>query len=342
MKLARDALAKSTRTQYNKHFVHWQKFCDWKSISFLKVSENNLLDFIAWCFKFTDLNSNGCDKAITAAISNLKDNGHSFDRSKYKTIKRLLDGYEANRPPDRRFKKPFSAIHVQQMFKFSDTEDFNTFTLVTATLFAYVFLLRPGEFTINSIKKKSATINQVTFIPTRNSKEMTFRVLDSKTNKKNKKNEIRDTPCLCNDKTHKNTTPIPCPVHTLKKYLSMRESNFGKCQSKDPLFVTKDNTPLRYHHLNNFLFNVISMINRKRNVSMKPTEYTPHALRVGGCTDMARNNEPNWKIERLGRWSQSKTWRDVYINLDWTDLAILLNRPQSQLMAVIKSQPFMN
>ncbi len=74
---------------------------------------------------------------------------------------------------------------------------------------------------------------------------------------------------------------------------------------------------------------------------MKPKEYTPHTLRVGRCTDLARQGKPGWYIEKAGRWS-SKVWKDTYINLDWTDLALLLNRPQSELQHEIMVKPFLD
>ena len=75
------------------------------------------------------------------------------------------------------------------------------------------------------------------------------------------------------------------------------------------------------------------------NFKMDPSNYTPHALRVGGCTDMARNGSPGWLIEQKGRWS-SKIWKDVYINLDWSDLAVWYDTSQSVLLSQIKSKPY--
>ena len=97
-----------------------------------------------------------------------------------------------------------------------------------------------------------------------------------------------------------------------------RESG-DRFTAKDPVLVTKTGKIFRYQHLNNFMFNAIKPINRIKKLKLKASNYTPHALRVGGCTDMARNGEPGWFIEQFGEWS-SKIWKDVYINLDWSDL----------------------
>ena len=50
---------------------------------------------------------------------------------------------------------------------------------------------------------------------------------------------------------------------------------------------------------------------------MRPSNYIQHALRVGECTDMARDGDPGSfnKFEKMQR------------NLDWTDLAILSDSP---------------
>ena len=66
----------------------------------------------------------------------------------------------------------------------------------------------------------------------------------------------------------------------------------------------------------------IHAINRKENLSLKPEEYTPHSLRVGGCTDLARNGDSAYFIEQQGRWS-SKCWKTTYVNLDWRDISKL-------------------
>ncbi len=82
----------------------------------------------------------------------------------------------------------------------------------------------------------------------------------------------------------------------------------------------------------------IDTMNLHTKLNMKPNEYTPHSLRVGGTTDEARNGTAGYLIEKRGRW-HSKVWKRVYIKLDWQDISFLSNRPIFELMNSI-SKPF--
>ena len=114
-----------------------------------------------------------------------------------------------------------------------------------------------------------------------------------------------------------------------------------KCNPKDYFLVRYNGKPLQYQHFNTWMKNVIRILNFKLRTKMNPKHYTPHVLRVGGCTDRARNGEQGWQIEKFGRWS-SKVWKDTYINLDWSDLAILLNTTQTALQSRITTRPYVD
>ena len=87
------------------------------------------------------------------------------------------------------------------------------------------------------------------------------------------------------------------------------------------------------------MHNVIGVLNRKLKLEMDPKKYTPHSLRQGGCTDLARYGVPSWRIEMKGRW-RSKMWRHTYINTDWRDMARLAKCTVSDLLDRIKTQPY--
>ena len=72
---------------------------------------------------------------------------------------------------------------------------------------------------------------------------------------------------------------------------------------------------------------------------MNPKHYTPHCLRIGGCTDWARQGKPAWKIERQGRWS-SRMWKKTYVNMDWNDIANLHGCTVGDLLKGITEQPY--
>ena len=56
--------------------------------------------------------------------------------------------------------------------------------------------------------------------------------------------------------------------------------------------MLENGKPMRYDHLNIFMFNCIVLINKMRKLKLTPSHYTPHTLRSGGCTDLARDDKP--------------------------------------------------
>ena len=107
-----------TLTRFSHLFANYH--CDWDCIHTINVTENNILNFIAWFLVESTLNSEKVSKTITSIGSWLKENGVSFIRKDFPTIKRAIDGYHNQRPPVIRRKKPFCHIHCALMFKYID------------------------------------------------------------------------------------------------------------------------------------------------------------------------------------------------------------------------------
>ena len=336
--IAKHALTKNTKKSYNAYFPYWEQFCDWMKLQNITISEDKILNFIAWSFHFTDLNSNLTSRAITAAISFHKDNGISFDRKQYPSIKRLLEGYQTLRPPDKRIKLPLSEYHIQKIFMYCvDTNKYTSLLPGCAMLIGYSLLLRPGEVGYQPRSNEKNLYNRsITWIPNfDNPQEISIKVEASKTNRRKTKTEIIYAHCNCN----KSIRIIPCPIHLLKHWINLRNKYHNKkFKSKDFLFIHKNGKPFRYDHLNNWLQNAMKIVARKMNVKLDPSNYTAHTLRQGGCTDMARHGVPSWRIQMTGRWS-SKKWKKIYINTDWRDIAKLSGLSVSTLLDQIGSQP---
>ena len=132
----------------------------------------------------------------------------------------------------------------------------------------------------------------------------------------------------------------PCAPHMLKYYIQVRNQyhneTFG---ANDPIFIKRNGKTVSYDNLNNFMHNTICAINRRMKLKMNPSNYTPHTLRTGGCTDMARKGYPAHIIESQGRWS-SKMWKDTYVNMDWSDMARLADCTVSELKKRMMSKPY--
>ena len=332
------ALTKNTKTGYGIYFKYWEKYCDWLKANTTAISEDKILNFIAWCYKYTHLNSNLASRAVTATISYHKDNGISFDRKQHSSIKRLLEGYQALRPPDKRPKLPLSEYHIRQIFIFCvDTNKYLDLLPGCAVLIGYSLLLRPGEIGYQpKSKEKNLYNNSITWHPEfKDPKEISIEVEASKTNRWKHKTEIIYAKCNCN----KSNRIIPCPVHLLKHWINMRNAYHKiKFKGSDFLFIQKNKKPFRYDHLNNWLQNAIAIVSKKMKIKLDPSKYPAHSLRQGGCTDMARHNVPSWRIEMTGRW-RSKMWKTTYINTDWRDISKLSGIPVTTLLDQIISQP---
>ena len=309
------------------------------NLDYLSLSQHNALNFIAWCFDYTHLNSDLVSKALTAAVSYHKDNGISFDRKLFPTIKRHIDGFRSERPPQRRPKLPFSEYHVQKVFQFCvDTHNYDDILVSCALLIGYSLLLRPGEIGYKpESQEKHLLNNSINWHPSfANPREISIEVVASKTNRWKHKTEIIYASCNC----HKEIRIIPCPVHYLKYWIIIRNRFHKKVFKKtDFIFIHKNGKPFRSDNLNNWMFNAILIISKKIRAKLYPSKYTPHALRQGGCTDMARHGFPAWRIEMAGRW-ESKRWRKIYINTDWRDIATLSGRLVTDLLNDIKSCPY--
>ena len=140
------ALTKNAKKGCGTHYPCWEQFCDWLKTEKITISEDEILKFIAWCHHFTHLNSNLTSRAITAAISFLKDNGISLVRKQHTSIKRLLDGYQSLKSPDKRIKLSSSEYHVQKIFMCCvDINKYMSLLPESAMLIGYSLVLRPGE-----------------------------------------------------------------------------------------------------------------------------------------------------------------------------------------------------
>ena len=70
----------------------------------------------------------------------------SFDRKQHTSIKRLLDGYQSLRPPDKRIKLSSSQCDIRQIFIHCVVVNkYASFLPGCAMLIGYILLLRIGE-----------------------------------------------------------------------------------------------------------------------------------------------------------------------------------------------------
>ena len=159
---------------------------------------------------------------------------------------------------------------------------------------------------------------------------------------KMQKNNFDDTSRIFQDQSHSDAVlAIDCQCYKsnsvylartgplMIRYLKMRCKLFKKRLKKsDPLLVTELNARLKCCHINDFLHEAIRKMAEATGIPLSPFEYTPHSLRTGGTTDLARLGRNALFIQKFGRW-QSNQWKQVYIQLDFRDLARLRNETTS-------------
>ncbi len=341
--LARDGIQRSTRKNYGDHYPYWVAFCDWYEIDVDDLNVSNSLDFLAWAYRKTSLNASQVDKVLTSVASVLKDKGETFNRKDFPTIRRHLDGYRFHRPPAKRKKLPICNILINYFFQFCiDFRKYNDVINGIGCLLGHDLGLRPGEYTFKQTSpQKLLRLQHIRFTPNKhNPKEITIIIPFSKTNPHNDKLELVHTECVCVYKGFK-TLERPCLVHLVLHYFKMRFHWFNNnpLLLKEPFLLLKNKKHYRFDHIRNFIWNAILIINKRKKLQLNPEVYTPHALRVGGCTDKAREGYPGWYLEKWGRWS-TNIWKRTYINLDWRDLAILHNKTISELTSNIANKPY--
>ena len=186
--------------------------------------------------------------------------------------------------------------------------------------------MRPSEYAKTRFSQP-LTLQQIEFHPSFTyPTSLIVNLYRSKTNQHNNK-EMIIMGCTC--KKQILGTWCPCVVHHIKHYINFRNTIYGD-NPNGYFFMKSNGKPLSYDNMNVFLKNCIKHMNNNYNVNFDPKEYTPHSLRVGGCTDFARRGKPGYIIEQAGRWS-SKTWKTTYINLDWRDISTLSGVPICEL-----------
>ena len=330
--LATAGLAQGTRKTYKSAIQPWLEFCDLQALDPLDLDNSNAADFIAWSYERGD-NSNRPSKALTAASSLLTDNGLSWKRSKY--ISRILNGFTIKRPPKPRRKRPFCGIHLTLTWQHHiNLKNFNHLAVGAGLLLGYHGRLRPSEFS----RRKGTNVlrwRQIEFIPSfQRAREAQITLHKSKTNQTGLKHELILLSCKCKEKVL--GVWVPCPIHHLQLYIKVRTKLFHKPKANEPLLINFKGKPLSYNMVHNFMGNAVTSISRKQRVRLDPKHYTPHTLRIGGCTDLARTGSSNLMIRRYGRW-ESDVWKEIYVCLDLVDVSKLLDVTISSLLGQILS-----
>ena len=319
-------LTNGTIMKYKDKVHLWIDFCKEFGYDPLVRNENTLYCFFGFLIKERKKTGASIEEYLSALTAYWRFYQLEYKRSGMMsyTIKSL----KIKHPVSPRKKKPFSHLFIWWIFHtFYNAKHPNLTILavVIGILMGYFLGCRPNEYCYSYHKDQYTYRCQIRFIPSKeDAKEIAFMIPRgrSKTNR-NGDMEMITIDCHC----HKMRfgLPSPCLVHLLLFYEKLRIRSFKKSlKPSDILLVTEVNKPLKYCQVNDFLHKAIIKMAAATKVPLCPHEYTPHALRTGGATDLARMGKNTLFIQQFGRW-RSDEWKKVYIALDFTDLAILRN-----------------
>ena len=335
------SIADSTSVGYNRYFEYWKEFCDDEGLSYSFIDDEIAADFICWLWWIGMASGDEASKTLTSVTTLLLRHNCVYKRNK--RISGMIKGFKKLRPPKRRYKKPWSLYHTQFMRKHCiDTGSVSAMALSSGVILGYYGFLRPGEYSKNG-SKYVLKRKQVTFFPNlQKPKDVIITLTHSKTNQFGKRETI-SIPCLCHKKFVNEW--VPCPVHHLKHYVSLRDNLFPK---RENFLIKANGKDVSFTNMTKFIRKCIDDMNahfypkwkhKYGNYLMNLKDYTPHSLRIGGCTDLARSGEAAYFIEQQGRWS-SKCWKTTYINLDWRDISLLSGVSINDLKHSVTAQPY--
>ena len=318
--------APGTTYNYKGQLQKWLEFCGKTGRDPLSKSPQIFEEFIGYLFVYTQVSGDGAARTFTAMRKFFIEHKVEFYKPTY--IGQLLKGFRILRPVKVKFKRPFCHILVTYFQKYCwHHNHVGQTTLFVALVFAYWGALRPGEYTHTKFGVM-LRVSQLRWNPSEKKPiEVILTLTQSKTNR-NQRLETITFPCKCGSKRF--GYDCICPVHLLRRYLHLRREHIAPYYPNSPLFVNTKNKPLPYDTFRNYIKQGIKKVSSKVKVDIDSSFYSPHCLRIGGCTDLTRDGVASWKISRLGRWT-SDCWKNIYVNLDFYDIARLRGETVSEI-----------
>ena len=325
--MRQNAVAQGTKANYTRHLLYWFRFCGITFHDPLEPSYQAIEMFIGYLFCYTNVNGDQAGRILTALNNHFIEAKIDWYRPKW--ISYLLKGYRTLKPKKLRPKRPFCHILIHHFNKHVYTEnDFLQTSIWLGMLFGYFGGMRPGEYTKTQYSTP-LTLRQVTWNPSADSpREVIITLKKSKTNRHGARHEQITMGCNCGRRRFGH--PSPCPVHLLLKFIKMRKQRFGALKLSEPILVDHRNRMLKYDSLRKFIKGGIVLVSQNTGIKLNPKYYTPHSLRVGGCTDLSRAGAVPYKVSIFGRWT-SDCWKQIYVNIDFFDIARLRNTTVDEL-----------
>ena len=241
---------------------------------------------------------------FTAVISLLTDNGIHVDRSKFKTLQRVMSGYQEMTNNNAALQYPFCSAHLQCLIDYIDTaqkvSDLRKAVIKTIFITAQKGGFRPSEYLLKDTSHKNMLrllrISNITWH--RQGKLIKYIVIQlhaSKANRLGQYDDSRVIPCEC---------PNICGPHSMIEYLRIRAKCLKSISINDPLFVWDNNTIITISSISQLFESMASKIFSE--------PFTLKNFRHGRATDLAVSGHSDDEIARLIGW-RSDIFKKVYI-----------------------------
>eukprot|EP01083_Nonionella_stella_P084878 235056_1 len=284
--------ADTTNINYETKWIMWTNFCDLREIPYTSITTTIAADFVAFMYKYLRDMSGQYAGAILTAVSSTLLKHHDVEWTRPRYIRAMLEGFTRKRPAIARPKLPWSVYHSFAMFKWIiKRKDMSSFSKGLAILFGSIGLLRPNEIAV-STTNRPVLRGHIHFHP--NFQQPTDVIL-TLYGRKTAQNTHKPIPitlgCHCNTKFGGLASHLICPVHLAQEYVTLRDSIHGNDPSL-PFLLKNNGRIVNYENLRVWIKQCIGKLNDKLPFEMDPELYMPHSLRVGGCTDMVRDGEP--------------------------------------------------
>ena len=188
------------------------------------TSQDDLLLYIGWRFATSSIIYNTLRGEINAIKSYYTDNGRRLVTRSWNVFHRVMRGFKKSRPARKR-KAGVSLVMLQRFMEVLDDTDLNDFLIRAVLCFAFLGMLRVGEYTQESQNSqlfyRVLTVDSVTFFPSMDFDKCTRLELELNGSKTKQFGEKETVVFVCTCKHG------VCAVHELLRYLELRDVKLG-------------------------------------------------------------------------------------------------------------------
>lgn len=301
-RLARSAIADTSRKTYDARFKRWQLFCVAEGFDCLTVSAAALEKFVLWRYEWGGVCGRSVEGELAAIHTCCVEARGSWPTVEERAfLQRVMRGFKRLSGPVKH-KEWITLGDLNRLFAYYGPRvcDNARERALRKAVWAVSFwgLLRPGEYATNGGEPRALVQNVSWDVGTDSaSKFVSIKLTQSKTDIFGERSTC-ELDCCCS------FTEV-CPVHRLLDFLEFRGTVLP-----GSLFTEADGKPLRQVTIRKWL----KELTDRFSWSQSKASPTPHSWRAGGATHFFTNGTPLAVVERLGRWAPgSKALRTAYL-----------------------------